>query len=234
MNLLLLDADAVDADGRATIGREAVTHVRTVLGKGVGDSLRVGVLGGTMGEAVIEAHAGETMRLRCTLGQPPPPKRPFELVLALPRPPVLRRVLQHATTMGVARIVLCNAARVEKSYWSSPALVPDAIAAQLRLGLEQARDTIAPPVELRPRLRPLVEDELAQRGDAVRLVADGSGATAMPCDLTRPAIIAIGPEGGWVEFELALLRAAGFTAVSLGPRALRVEAAVVAALARLG
>ncbi|MBX7079160.1 MAG: 16S rRNA (uracil(1498)-N(3))-methyltransferase [Nannocystaceae bacterium] len=232
MNLLLLDA--VDAEGRATIGAEAVAHVRTVLGKGVGDSVRVGVLGGTLGEATIEAHEGEHMRLRCTLGQPPPPKRPFELVLALPRPPVLRRVLQHATTMGVARIVLCNAARVEKSYWSSPALAPGAIFAQLRLGLEQARDTIAPAVELRPRLRPFVEDELARRGDAVRLLADGSGATTMPCDLTQPAIVAIGPEGGWVEFELALLAAAGFTAVTLGPRALRVEAAVVAALARLG
>ncbi len=233
MNLLLLPRGSVDADGRAHVVGDAVAHVRRVLGKGVGDDLKVGEREGRIGRAVIESLDDHGLRLRCTLDADPPPKLPVTLVLALPRPPVLRRVLQHATTMGVGRIVLCNAARVEKSYWGSPALLPDEIDAQLRLGLEQGRDTVAPSIEQRPRLRPFVEDELAHAAIPRRWLADGDGRTPVPCDVREPSIVAIGPEGGWVDFERELFAAAGFTAVTLGVRPLRVETAVVAVLARL-
>lgn len=233
MNLLLLPRGSIDADGLAQVQGEAVVHVRRVLGKGVGDTLKIGEREGEVGTAVIEALDDDGLRLRCSLDGAPPPKLLVTVVLALPRPPVLRRVLQHATTMGVARIVLCNAARVEKSYWSSPALSPEEIDAQLRLGLEQARDTVTPVVEQRPRLRPFVQDELAHDAVTRRWLADGEGRTPLPCDVREPSIVAIGPEGGWVDFERGLFADAGFTAVTLGARPLRVETAVVAALARI-
>lgn len=234
MNLLLLAPDEVDADGRARIVGTALVHVREVLGKEVGATLRVGVCGGLRGHAQVLASTRDAIELLCTFDEPPPPKRPVELVLALPRPPVLRRLLQHVTAMGVGRIVLCQSARVEKSYWSSPALGLAEIDANVRLGLEQACDTIAPVVETRARLRPFIEDELAARTDARRIVADPGGAAPCPCDAAGPVIVAIGPEGGWVPFERELWAAAGFEAVHLGARILRVETAVVAVLARLG
>lgn len=234
MNLLLLEPHEVDADGRAQIVGAALVHVREVLGKAEGATLRVGVRGGQWGSAVVLASTREAIDLRCTFDRDPPRKRPVELVLALPRPPVLRRLLQHATAMGVERIVLCHSARVEKSYWGSPALHPDGIDANVRLGLEQACDTVSPVVDTRQRLRPFIEDELAGRGDARRIVADPSGGVACPSDVEGRVLVAIGPEGGWVPFELELFDAAGFERVHLGTRILRVETAVVAALARLG
>jgi RsmE family RNA methyltransferase len=45
--------------------------------------------------------------------------------------------------------------------------------------------------------------------------------------------LAIGPEGGWVDFELTLLAARGFVPFSLGERILRVEVAVPYALGQL-
>lgn len=234
MNLLLLEPDQVDPEGRARIVGPALAHVREILGKGVGATLEVGVRGGLRGRAEIVRQDDDGLELACVFDDPPPPKRPIELVLALPRPPVLRRLLQHVTAMGVRRIVLCHSARVEKSYWGSPSLGAAEIDANLRLGLEQARDTIAPVVELRQRLRPFVEDELGARTDARKLVADPSGAVVCPCDVAGALVIAIGPEGGWVPFELALWRDAGFECVHLGGRILRVETAVVAALGRVG
>ena len=234
MNLLLLDAAELDGEVASIAGRRA-EHVRGVLRKTPGDAVRVGRVGGPLGTATLVSDDGERMVLQVAWGEPPPPKRPQTLVLALPRPPVLRRVLQHACAMGVEQVALVHTARVEKSYWHSPALQPDAIEAQLRLGLEQARDTVLPRVSVHPRFRPFVEDELPELCAGARLlVADPTATHPCPTDVAGRVVVVLGPEGGLVEFELDLLCTQGATPVGLGPRILKVETAVVAILARLG
>jgi RsmE family RNA methyltransferase len=230
VNVLLLEPSEVGNEGEAEVAGRRCEHVRKVLRKGIGDTLRVGVIGALLGEGVIEAIDGDHMRVRCRFDAPPPAKRALVLVLALPRPPVLRRVLQHATAMGVTKIVLLHTRRVEKSYWGSPALHDDAVREQLLLGLEQAVDTVLPEVAREPRFRPFVEDRLAGRV----LVADPSATTPCPVDVAEPLTLVVGPEGGLIPHELELLRASGAELVGLGPRVLRVETAVVALLARLG
>lgn len=232
MNLLLIEAGEKLGDGVARVGGRKARHLQAVLGKGVGDEVRVGELGGLLGVGVIEDVEDGAARVRYTVSEAPPEASPVTLVLALPRPPMLRRILQHATTLGVKRIVLLQTARVEKSFWSSHALRDDEVGEQLRLGLEQARDTVLPVVELRRRFRAFVEDELAA-WDGRKLVAEpeaGAPAAAWSEGATN---VVVGPEGGLVPFELERLRAVGCSAVSLGARILRVETAVVALLARL-
>jgi len=234
VNLVLLEPDEL-ADGRARLHGRRAEHVRTVLRKGVGDDLEVGVVGGRIGRGRIVADDEHGIAIDVALDRDPPPRRAVTLVLALPRPPVLRRVLQHVAAIGVQRIVLCQTARVEKSYWSSPLLAPASLREQMLLGLEQAGDTVLPELETRRRFRPLVEDELAVLpSDILRLVADASATTTCPVDVAAPVALVVGPEGGLVPFELELLATAGFRIVGLGPRVLRVETAVVALLARLG
>jgi RsmE family RNA methyltransferase len=135
--------------------------------------------------------------------------------------------------MGVMRIILMNAARVEKSYWQSPFLTPEAIERQLVLGLEQSRDTVLPEVLLKQRFRSFVEDELPGmvRG-SLALVAH-PGASSCPRNVRGPAALAVGPEGGFVPFEIEKLASRGFTPVSLGERALNVETAIPALMGRL-
>jgi RsmE family RNA methyltransferase len=231
LNVVLFEPSDVDADGVATLDRRRAQHLHDVLGKGVGDTLRVGVLGGKLGAGRLLAPD----RVACTFTQDPPPKRPVTVVVALPRPPMLRRMLQHATAMGVTRIVLLHARRVEKSFWTAKALADAAIREQLLLGLEQAVDTILPTVERAPKFRPFVEDrlpDLVAGGPAY--VADPGATGPCPVDAEGAVTVVIGPEGGFIPFELDLLRDAGCVPVSLGRRLLRVEAAVVAILARLG
>ncbi len=136
--------------------------------------------------------------------------------------------------MGVQRLILVNAWRVEKSFWASPVLAPAAVREQLVLGLEQGGDTMLPTVELRRRLKPFVEDEAPALIAGTRaLLAHPRAAVPCPRGLTEPVTLAIGPEGGFIEYELDLLVAHGFEAVTLGPRPLRVEHAVPALLGRI-
>jgi RsmE family RNA methyltransferase len=123
---------------------------------------------------------------------------------------------------------------VQKSYWKSPQLSAENIRLQLLLGLEQGVDTRLPTVAFEPLLKPFVEDRLgALSRDTLRLLAHPDGSTACPINIDRPSTLVIGPEGGFIDYEVALLKANGFTAVSMGPRILRVETAVVALTSRL-
>ncbi|MGZ6143143.1 MAG: RsmE family RNA methyltransferase, partial [Myxococcales bacterium] len=150
-----------------------------------------------------------------------------DLLLAMPRPKALRRILPAVSSLGVDRVVLVNAARVEKSYFDSKVLA--SVPELLRLGLEQARDTVPPQILVRERFRPFVEDELEATLQGVRMLAHPAAERAPAAPAGR-AVIAIGPEGGWVPFEIALLEQHGFAPFSLGPRTLRVEVAVPYAL----
>jgi RsmE family RNA methyltransferase len=233
MNLLLLrQGDWIDAD-RVLLRDRRAGHIRTVLQAEVGDSLRVGLLGGLCGQGLVEAVEPEGVRLRVALTDPPPPRHRFDIVLALPRPKMLRRILRQCAEFGIANLHLLHSARVEKSYWQSPLLQPAALEEALLAGLERSRDTIAPQVHLHRRFRPFVEDQL-------------SGICAgRPCWLAHmdaplalaeappvPAVVMIGPEGGFVPFEIQLAEAVSARRVCLGPRTLSVDTALVTVLAQ--
>ncbi|MCY1266132.1 RNA methyltransferase, RsmE family [compost metagenome] len=234
MNLLLLDdADFVAAD-RVVLRDRRLTHLHEVHRAESGDSLRIGRLGGLMGEGRILQLTREQAELAVSFDQPPPAKLPITLLLALPRPKMLRRVLQTVAAMGVPRLVLLNSYRVEKSFWQTPFLDPAAIREQLVLGLEQARDTVLPEVIIEKRFKPFVEDRLPAMADgSLGLIGHPGPWPACPRAVERPVTLAIGPEGGWIPYEVDKLREAGLAPVQLGARILRVETAVTALLARL-
>lgn len=234
MNLLLLEAADFVAPDRVVLRDRRLKHMQEVHRAEVGDSLRVGIIGGLLGSAELlrlEPHEAE---LRINLDSVPPAKLPLTLLLALPRPKMLRRVFQTVATMGVPRVILLNSYRVEKSFWQTPFLEPAAIREQLILGLEQARDSVLPEIIIEKRFKPFVEDRLPQLAHGtLGLVGHPGDFPACPRAVSEPVTLAIGPEGGWIPYEVDLLHKAGLQPVQLGERILRVETAVTALLARL-
>ena len=217
MNLLLLQPEELRGDARYRVRREIA-----------GEEIVVGVIDGRIGTGRVVGREGEFTDLEVTLDREPPPALPLTLILALPRPKVLNRVVASVVSMGVKRIFLINSWRVEKSYWKSPKLAH--LREQAILGLEQARDTVMPQIETRRFFREFIEQQsFAGR----KLVAHPNAATECPRAVAEQVTLAIGPEGGFIDQEIASLKRAGFEPVTIGPRILRVETAVAAIIGRL-
>ena len=239
MNLILLFPDDFVDDRRVRLTGRRREHVMRVHRAAVGDALIVGVEGGRIGGGEITRLDDDALEMIVTVNEDPPPPLALTLVLALPRPKVLNRVIAGATSLGVKRIYLINAWRVEKSYWKSPRMSEENLLAQRILGLEQARDTTLPAIEVRRLFRPFVEEELpfianeSLARDSLALVAHPNAVAECPRHVERPVTLAIGPEGGFIDREIASLEGIGFTPVALGPRILRVETVVAALLGRL-
>jgi|SRR5579872_74681 len=220
MNLLLLFPEDFISATRARVSGRRLEEIERIGSA----QLRVGVIDGRIGMATVVAP-GE---LEVTLESDPPTPLPLTLILALPRPKVLGRVITAATSLGIKRIFLINAWRVEKSYWKTPKL--QRLREHAILGLEQARDTVMPQIETHRFFRSFV-DEFKPEGLA--LVAHPGAAEPCPRNVRQAVTLAIGPEGGFIAEEIASFERIGFRAVSLGPRILRVETAVSALVGRL-
>lgn len=233
MNLLLLNPQQINNDSALVTGRQ-LKHLISVQRAAVGDSIRVGVINGMMGQGLISALNSQSASIQFSLDTQPPPPLPLTMILALPRPKMLRRILQTISSMGVKKLYLVNSSRVEKSFWQTPFLQPEALQEQLILGLEQARDTQMPEIIMRKLFKPFVEDELGEIIAQTRaLVAHPKTDKRCPVNIAEPVSLAIGPEGGFIPYEVEKLNQLGFESVHLGPRILRVETAVPALVSRL-
>lgn len=237
MNCILLPSSIHDEPKITNL--EQVKHIKSVLKLNVGDSLLIGEINGNIGRAVVSAiKESEILLTNIVLDIHPPPKLDLTVILALPRPKVLRRLIMDMTALGVNKIILLNSYRTQKSYWQSPLLTR--IDEFIFEGLQQAVDTIVPVVELKKRFKPFVEDEFPQ----ILSQSHGKGVIAHPYAsqswqaylldikssnksiITMPKVLFIGAEGGWINYEVDMLCQYGCEPVSLGQRILRTESAV--------
>lgn len=232
--LLLLPSDLLDANTARITGRR-YDHINKVLKANVGDELTAGWLNGKIGKATISAITTQHVTLNVTgLNDPPPPTLPVKLILGLPRPRMLHRLLQTVATLGVQELHLLQTARVEKSYWQTPLLAPEAVQEQLYLGLEQAKATQLPKVYSHKRFVPFMEDVLPETiKDCYGVIAHPGVSRLAAKPAVATTVLVIGPEGGFLTQEVQRFLDLGFNPLDLGPRILKVETAVPYALATL-
>lgn len=242
MNRVLFESAEIAGDV-AVFGGARAEHVRNVLHGTVGQVLKTGEVNGKLGTGEIEAITGQqvTVRVRHT----EEPLRPWvDLILAPPRPRILKRLLPQLATLGVGRIFLVGAQKVEKDFWGATLLKEANYRPLLVDGLMQGCvSSLLPTVETRRNFRRFVTDELdALFPTAKRLVAHPYEAATEPSDCGRDKpvhpepgrlLLAIGPEGGWTDEEVERLEAHGFARYSLGARILRTDTATIALLAQL-
>lgn len=234
MNILILYPDCFFSPDLARVKGRQLTHIHNVLKCGTGDTLEIGLINGLIGTAEIININAEEATLRCHLYKEPPTPLPVTLILALPRPKMMRRIIQTAASMGVKELYLINSYKVDKSYWSTPWLNDESLHDNLMLGLEQAKDTRLPVIHQRKLFKPFVEDELeAVSGSSAKFIAHPGSSQPCPVDIVSQTTLVIGPEGGFTDYEVNKIKEIGFTSINMGRRIFRVETAIPALLAKM-
>ncbi len=234
MNLLLLENKDVTGPDRVLVSGRRFMHTKKVIRAQIGTTLSCGMLNGKMGTGCVTAMDRDKVELEVLFDQDPPPPLPLTLVLALPRPKMLKRTLQTVSSLGVKQIFLINSWRVEKSFWASDLLEEENLIRHLKLGLEQAKDTILPKIHLKRYFTSFVKEELPKIAEAKPcILAHPKAQLPCPAGLDRDAVLVIGPEGGFIDLEVDTLVASGAIPYHIGPRILRVETAVPVLISRL-
>jgi 16S rRNA (uracil1498-N3)-methyltransferase len=234
MNIILLANDEVTGDRVALADRRA-QHIVKILRSRPGDSVRVGMINGRKGMGrILSLSSARPYRVELVLDlrEEAAPRPRIDLLLALPRPIMLKRIFSQAAALGFGNIVLINANRVEKSFWESSLLSPESIRGHLLQGLEQAMDTVLPEVRTFARFRPFVEDVLPGMMQEYShcILAHPVGRQSLKDVLTgdpNRILLAVGPEGGWVEYEVERFQEKGFSTFTMGERILKVDTAVI-------
>lgn len=234
MNRIIIENGELNTDGSCVLTGRRAAHIAGVLHAVAGQSVRIGVVDGPRGTGELTEVGRNRVVIKCELDDSTYESPRIDLLLALPRPKVLKRLWAVLASFGVGRIMLTNAAKVEKNYFDTHWLEAESFRPLLIEGLEQSGRTALPKVSVHRRFRPLVEDELIAW--KTKLVADPSAQVRL-WEFSIPrkgnVLLAVGPEGGWTEFELELLCDNGFMVFSLGSATFRSDVACIALLAVL-
>ncbi|MFO1366269.1 MAG: 16S rRNA (uracil(1498)-N(3))-methyltransferase [Acinetobacter parvus] len=233
MNIVLLEAEQTQSEFWKIDNPRQLQHLSQHVQLNAGDTLKVGIRNGQRYLTEVVTISEQHILLRPIQVEAVPAKLPVQLILALPRPKVLRRMVMDAVTLGVQRISLIHSYRVDKSYWQSPFL--QQLDDYVTLGLEQAGDTISPEIQMYKRFKPFVEDVLPTfiSDQKPAYVAHPYAEQQMPHAIQHSCCLIVGPEGGFIPFEVDLFKKNGCQARRLGNRILRTETAVSHILGRL-
>lgn len=234
MNLIVVSAEDFISEQTVRLSDARFQQIKSIHKSQTGDTVRIGELNGLIGSGVIENIDAEQVTISCQFSEAPPAKLPLKIVLALPRPKMIRRIFRTVAELGVSELAIINSYKVEKSFWQSPAIREDNVRQYFLDGLQQAKDTVLPNVSFHNRFKPFAEDVLPQFSAATeQLIAHPNLGQACPLAINKPTTLAIGPEGGFTPYEVEKFVAAGFEGIHLGPRILKVENALTVLTAKL-
>lgn len=162
------------------------------------------------------------------------------VLVACAEPARVEWAVEKGTECGAAGFVLLETARSQRGHVAALRTRRARLSRIAAEATKQCGRTIVPGVEGPERIGDFLKREEGRGGARAQiLVADSSGVplerkiSTSSLSLARGVAVAIGPEGGFTAAEISLFEGSGALRMSLGPRILRLETAVVAALTLL-
>jgi RsmE family RNA methyltransferase len=240
-SLIILPNECIN-EHVALLTGERARYAYDTHGVRVGQKIKVGILGGLRGEGLVVEASLESVRFEVRVTEPPLAPAKLDLIVGVPRPQTVKKVIQAAVMFGVSSLHFVRSERGDKSYLQSRALDPDQVLDETVKALEQVWDTRPPEIVVHRNFSYFMDHKL-------RLIESAAGAhlsklIAHPThqqltvsdvltDLDTHTLVAIGPERGWSDAEVDLFTQSGFTPIGLGERVVRVELALVFLLGKL-
>lgn len=218
--------------GVLVLDPEETHHLVRVLRLKVGARVAVGDGQGRAWEAVVEGLELGGARLKVVRELAPWGESSLELVLGigLAKAEAMDAVIRQATEMGVKRVLPLVTERSERVAVARPLRRQARWQRLAQESLKSCQRSNLPEIDLPQEFAVA----LAGPEEAKLIFWEEERGGGLNTCLTRPrpegARILIGPEGGFSAREVAQAREAGYEVVSLGPRRLKVETAVLAAL----
>lgn len=217
----------------ATPNDHRATHIFEILKGKPNQQIKVGFLNKGQGLATILSCDKKKTILK--VGPLSPSKKSplseVTLLIALPRPQTLKKVLETAATFGVGELIFIKTERVEKSFFQSTLLKNESYLEHIYLGLQQGGYTIAPKISFFQDQK--YWNQIASHPHKWIAHPSDAETTFLKTSVDFPLLLAVGPEGGWLDDEISLFAGNGFRKISLGHTIHRVENAVCAALAQI-
>ena len=224
-------------------------HIKKILKLDIGDSLRGGIINMGMSNTWSIIRSDDNDGISIDIGnindlEKRTATNLVDLILAVPRPLRLERLLPVISCMGVGRIILVGGEKVEKDYFGSHLFRnPSAVKKCLVEGLEQAEvDYILPEIIVRKDLKKFLvmeEKEMFPSSSYYKFIAHPFPAgDTIPkrmkqymndnnqVDKNKKIVIVIGPEGGWTTEEVQTFIMNEYNLINIGDRILRTDMAV--------
>jgi 16S rRNA (uracil1498-N3)-methyltransferase len=222
-------ADEISENHAALTGQHA-DHLRTVLRARLGQEFDIATPDGVRRGRIIGIDQD---RVQFELGEPVPAVAFPNLTLALSifKFDRMEWAIEKCTELGVVRIIPLIARRTEARLAAAAAKRVERWQRIARQASEQSRRPRPPEISQPLPLREAVALPGSTRVLLAESEADARLADVLPSDLGGAIVLAIGPEGGWTDSELAAFRDAGWRFASLGSTILRAETAAIAATA---
>lgn len=232
MNILILfESDRIESDLFEIKDPKRLFHLKEILRAKIGDQLKIGLLGGHFGSAQITSLTPMHLQVTWDFAKQNSPAAKLELCIGLSRPPTLKKVLEHATSMGVTHFNFYRATLSEKSYASSKVFEPEHLNELLIAGLSQAGHSLTlPEIEVSTYG---VNTLNAHEQSFVLSLRSGKTLHDYDIDFEQPLSFVLGPERGLTEKEEDILINQGFKPLKIHENILRVEIASFALLGAL-
>jgi len=227
-------ADAFDAT-QASLTGEHASHLSVTLRARVGQQFEI-ACDGVVRLGVITAVAVD--RVTFELGDEIAAHEPhaIHVVAAICKFDRYEWAVEKLTELGATSIIPLIARRTDSHLAQAADKRVERWRRLTAQASEQSRRSAPPVLTLPTRLKALVGAQSPIPADAVKILLDENEKQIalkdlLPEETTAPVALALGPEGGWAEEEIALLHDNGWRSASLGATILRAETAAIAALA---
>jgi RsmE family RNA methyltransferase len=240
MNRILFEHHEIESN-IAVCSDARAQHIINVLHGEIGQILKTGEINGKIGTGkIVEiSKSSEDYTVKIEVNHDTSSLQPWcDLILAPPRPRVLKRLLPQLASLGVGQITLVGAEKTEKDFWGATLLKEENWRPLLIDGLMQAGTTALPSIMVKRNFKKYLAEELELDYPNHNKIVAHPYSLRKPLDVTQKhcqtkILLAIGPEGGWTDREIDLFEEKGFSSFSLGQRILRTDTATIALLAIL-